>query len=121
MTKFRIAAFAAALIAVAGCAPTTPSSTDRAAVAENAGVATFKQTYSGVVTGTDIKGATALIYVDINGMNQMDEQSEIDMKSAMLAQWKSIWRKNHPGRHATITLELHDFRGNLIYSKKAKA
>ncbi|MDQ2872627.1 MAG: hypothetical protein M3R35_05820 [Candidatus Eremiobacteraeota bacterium] len=121
MSKLRIAAFVAATIAVAGCAPATSSSTDRAAVAENAGIGSFKQTYSGVVTGADVKGTTALVYVDVNGMNQMDEQSEIDMKSAMLTQWKSLWRKNHPGQHATLTLELHDFRGNLVYTKKTKA
>ncbi|HEY8314429.1 MAG TPA: hypothetical protein VIG51_09685 [Candidatus Baltobacteraceae bacterium] len=122
MTKLRTAALAAALIAVAGCATTKPSSpADVTTARENAGVANLKQTYSGVVEGTDVNGATLRVYVDINGIDSMDESAEDAMKQQLLARWKRVWAKNNPGKHATLAVELHDFQGKLIFTETTKA
>ncbi|MGZ3562505.1 MAG: hypothetical protein ACXVAS_11725 [Vulcanimicrobiaceae bacterium] len=105
----------------AGCTSTKPSSAADPVVAqENDSVAALKQKYSGVVQGTDVNGATLRVYIDVDGMSSMDEDAEGAMKQQILAQWKSIWAKNHPGKHGTVIVELRDFQGNPVFTEKAK-
>ena len=105
----------------AACTSSKPmSASDATTAQENDSVAGLKQRYSGVVQGTDVNGDTLRVYIDVNGMDSMDEDAEIAMKRQILSQWKSVWAKNHPGRHATVTVELRDFQGNPVFSEKAK-
>lgn len=106
----------AALLVCAACADqhavTTP------AERESQRADALKGHYTGVIMGNDVKGTTLTLYIDVNGMNGMDEDAEIAMKRYALAFWKKTWMQDHPRAHGALTLVLRDFTGGEVYRKK---
>ena len=121
--KFASFSIVAVMLATSlvACTSSKPiSASDALTSQENDSVAGLKQKYSGVVEGTDVNGETLRVYIDVNGMDSMDEDAELNMKRQILSEWKSTWAKNHSGKHATVTVELRDFQGNPVYTEKIK-
>jgi hypothetical protein len=122
-TESRTLVFAALLAAfAAGCTPinsTAPA--DPAAQREQAAVGDLKSRYKDVVTGTDVQKQTLIVYVDVDNMYSMDEDSEAAMKSQALAEWKHVWSAAHPGKHAKLQLSLRDYYGKEIYSATTRS
>lgn len=117
MSALKPAALTALLLLVACSGAQQQSTEDR----ETAALAPLKQTYSGVVTGFDLKPHdTLIIFIDANGYLGMDDDAVNAMKKVLLAKWTGVWKDNHPGRHATIHLELHDFMNRKWAAESAK-
>jgi hypothetical protein len=74
----------------------------------------LKNRYKDVVTGTDVKGSTLVLYVDVNNLYSMDETSEDALKSQTLTQWKRIWLAEHPNKHVKVRLSVRDYYGNEV-------
>lgn len=130
MSILRIA-FTAVLLAAlpallfAGCEPARPAANAASpqTVQEQRAVDALglKTRYKDVVTGTDIKGNTLLLYVDVENLNSMDEQGENAMRSSTLAQWVRIWRSAHPHKHGKLRLSLRDYYGTETAADTANA
>lgn len=86
---------------------------------EQGAVAPLKDKYKDVVTGTDVKDHTLVVYVDVNNMYSMDEDAEAAMKADALARWKSVWSSAHPRMHAVLHLSLRDYYGKEVYASSA--
>jgi hypothetical protein len=80
----------------------------------------LKQNYKDVVMGTDVKGETLVVYVDVNNLYSMDEQSEDELRSQTLAHWKRIWSAAHPNKHVKLRLSLRDYYGNEVTGDTAR-
>jgi|GEM_PF-1018222 len=74
----------------------------------------LKQNYKDVVMGTDVKGETLVIYVDVNNLYSMDEQAEDSLRSQTLERWKRIWSGAHPNKHVKVRVSLRDYYGNEV-------
>lgn len=112
-----IALFAASL---AACSQSSAGpAADPVLAKEQAAVAPLKDKYKDVVTGTDVKDATLVMYVDVNNMYSMDEDAEAAMKADALARWKSVWSGAHPHKHAVLHLTLRDYYGKEVYASSA--
>jgi hypothetical protein len=79
----------------------------------------MKQAYPGVVQGTDVKGNTMRVYVDVDGIYSMDSAAEDAMKANLLARWKRVWSQNHPHEHGRVTVEIRDFKDKLMMTERA--
>lgn len=112
----RMVLFTVVLLVFGGCAAGNSGTTlaDRESHSADA----LKKQYAGVIMGNDVKGSTLILYIDVNGMNQMDEDAEIAMKQHALVFWKTLWSKDHPNKHGAITVILRDFTGNEVYREK---
>lgn len=115
----RLALIATVLLVFGGCAAGTGNSGGTLADRESQSAGALKKQYVGVIMGNDVKGSTLMLYIDVNGMNQMDEDAEIAMKQHALAFWKKTWSKDHPHKRGTVTVILRDFTGNEVYREKA--
>ena len=104
-----------ALLPACSSAPTAATS-DAVTAREQASVDVLKARYKDVITGTDVQNHTLKVYVDVNNMYSMDEQTEADMKTQALALWKRTWTLAHPHKHATLRLSLRDYYGKEVYS-----
>lgn len=107
------------MLGCAAAACSQPASVNPVQAKEEAAVAPLKARYKNVVTGTDVKDRTLILYVDVNNMLSMDEQAEIDMKAAALQRWKGVWSKAHAGKHGVVRLSVRDYYGKEIYTKSA--
>lgn len=116
------AAFAALLLLIpCACGGTSQTaSSDPVTAREQQAVGVLKTRYKDVITGTDVHGRTLTVYVDVENMYSMDEQSEADMKAQALAKWRKVWSAEHPRAHATLRLSLRDYYGKEIYSGSAR-
>ncbi|HET9031226.1 MAG TPA: hypothetical protein VFN49_13720 [Candidatus Aquilonibacter sp.] len=108
-----------ALLAVACSSAPTPQ--ERAEQTERDAMAPLKQRYPDVVMGFDFHGTSADVSVDLNQEIQMDDDKEDAMRNQAVAMWRSAWMKANPGKHATLTLRILDFRGNVNWKKTTKA
>lgn len=115
----RLARIAAFLLILGGCTSGTGTSGGTVADRESQSANALKKQYAGVIMGNDVKGSTLMLYIDVNGMDQMDEDAEIAMKKHALAFWKNAWSKDHPHRHDAVTVILRDFTGKEVYREKA--
>ena len=110
--------------AITGCSwgVKATASADPAAAREQKAVDALrlKQNYKDVVMGTEIKGATLVIYVDVNNLYSMDEQDEEALRSQTLEHWKRIWRAAHPHGHMKLRLSLRDYYGNEVTGDTAR-
>ncbi len=121
MSTLRKAGIVALLAAVlAACSSAPAPNIDPALAKEQDAVATLKTKYAGVVTGTDVKDRTLLMYVDVNAMSEMDEDAESAMKADALQRWKSVWLRAHPHKHGVVHLSVRDYYGKEIYSSSAR-
>ncbi|MHB1550732.1 MAG: hypothetical protein ACYDEU_05235 [Vulcanimicrobiaceae bacterium] len=122
MTSVRFATMlCAALLLASGCAPNRPPSPAAIARArELQHVARLKSEYKGVVMGVDAKGTLLSVFVDINGLDSMDVDSENSMQAKALQLWREAWSAAHPHRHATLYVRLRDYYGKTVYSEKTK-
>jgi hypothetical protein len=80
----------------------------------------LKQNYKDIVMGTDVKGETLVVYVDVNNLYSMDEQAEDALRSQTLEHWKRIWSAAHPHRHMKLRLSLRDYYGNELTGDTAR-
>jgi hypothetical protein len=80
----------------------------------------LKKTYAGVVSGVEVRGTAAMIYVDANQLNQMDEVKDLELKALALKQFEQAWKRNHPGAHAKLSVSFRDFTGAEIVTKHGK-
>ena len=87
---------------------------------EQHAVQDLKTRYKDVVMGTDVQKNTLDVYVDVNNMYSMDEQSEAAMKAQALAEWKRVWTAAHPHTHGTIRLSVRDYYGKEVYASAAR-
>ena len=117
----RLALLASGFLLCAGCASGTANSPATLADRESQAANAFKSRYAGVIMGNDVKGTVLTLYIDVNGMNRMDEDAEIAMKQRALAFWKSRWSSDHPHKRAVVTVILRDFTGGEVYREKAPA
>lgn len=80
----------------------------------------FKSKYSDTIMGFDFKGTSVDISIDANALMSMDDDSEAALKSQAIRDWANTWRNTHPGKHATVTLRILDFRGTQYAKEFAK-
>lgn len=128
MSRFRTAlaglvALTALAATLAACSTTQKlrASDDPITTKEQQQAAALKPLYKDVVMGTDVKGETLVLYVDVNNLDSMDEPAEDSMKAAALARWKQIWLSSHPGKHAKLTVVLRDYFGNEVFTENTRA
>jgi hypothetical protein len=123
--SFLTALAGAAMLSTAlGACSTTQklrASDDPVTVKEQNQAAALKSRYKNVITGTDVKGETLVIYVDVNELYSMDEPAEDAMKAEALARWKRIWSASHPGKHAKLNVVLRDYYGNEVFTEATHA
>lgn len=93
-----------------------PSADDRAAN----GLLGLKSSYKGIVTGAEVRGTVAMIYVDANLLNQMDEDKELQLKAKALKQFEQLWKRSHPSAHAHLTVSFRDFTGAELITERGK-
>jgi hypothetical protein len=108
------------MLAACGPAATTSAGGNPTLAQEQSAVASLKTKYKDVVQGTDVKGNTLLVYVDVDNMYSMDEDAEDAMKADALNRWKAVWTKAHPHKHATLHLSMRDYYGKEVYASSAK-
>ncbi|MDQ6823457.1 MAG: hypothetical protein M3Z07_03045 [Candidatus Eremiobacteraeota bacterium] len=106
----------AALLFCAACAEQHATATPAERESQRADA--LEKQYAGVIMGSEVKGTTLTLYIDVNGMNGMDEDAEIAMKRNALGFWKKTWSQDHPRAHSTLTLLLRDFTGSEVYRKR---
>jgi hypothetical protein len=126
MTRLSLSAIGAIAVlsaALAACSTTgkTQTSGDAVTVKDQQQAAALKSRYKDVITGTDIKGETLVVFVDVNNLYSMDEAAEDAMKADALARWKRIWSASHPGKHAKLTVVLRDYYGNEVFRETTRA
>jgi hypothetical protein len=120
------ASVAAALLgpALTGCTSsgTATASSDPLVAREQRAVDAMhlKQQYKDVVMGSEVKGQTLVLYVDVNNLYSMDEDSEGAMRTDTLARWKHIWQTAHPHKRGTLRLSLRDYYGNEVTGDTAR-
>jgi|SRR5689334_2831706 hypothetical protein len=127
MSRFRTALAGLVALAALSAMPAACSTTDKLRASddpittkEQQQAATLKPRYKDVIMGTDVKGETLVLYVDVNNLDSMDEPAEDAMKADALAQWKKIWLSNHPGKHAKVTVVLRDYFGNEVFTENTR-
>jgi len=111
-----------AVVLSGGCAcaqhPAPQSLDDR----ENAAMASLKARYKDVVTGTEVKGTTLFVYVDINSLYSMEESDETAFKHDALARWRTAWLRAHQNAgHPTLTVSFRDYYGREVGKESARA
>lgn len=106
--------------ALAACSQTTARGSNPLLAKEQTAVASLKTKYKDVVMGTDVKGHTLLVYVDVNNLYSMDENSEDAMKADALSRWKAAWSAAHPDEHAKLDLSFRDYYGKEIYTASVR-
>ncbi len=74
----------------------------------------LKQHYKDVVMGTEVKGDTLVVYVDVNNLYSMDQSDEDDLRAQTLAKWKRIWSAAHPKQHRALRVSYRDYYGNEV-------
>lgn len=103
---------AVAFVLFAACAPSAPRSSGQAADdRETQSLLGLKRSYAAVVSGVDVRGTTAMVYVDVNQLHQLDETSETSFKAIALKQFENVWKRNHRGAHGKLSVALRDFTG----------
>lgn len=115
-----VSAIAAFAFALAACSQGAQPRVDPAIAREQSAAASIKTQYKDVILGTDVKDRTLTVYVDVNNLYSMDEDSELTMKAAVLARWKRAWSAAHPHKHATLHLSMRDYYGKEIYTASAR-
>lgn len=113
-----------ALTALALCAACSapPSAQERARDAELAAVAPLRTKYQGVVMGFDVShGTTLVVSLDMQDLvDQMDDGTQNAMRRDVLSRWSGAWKAQHPGEHAALEVRFVDFRGNPVFTDRAK-
>lgn len=77
-------------------------------------MAPLKTKYKDVITGTEIRDRTLVIYVEPNAMYSMDEDAEAAMKADALQRFKAAWTRTHPHTHGVLRLDVRDYFGREI-------
>jgi hypothetical protein len=80
----------------------------------------LKQHYKDIVMGTEVKGQTLVVYVDVDNLYSMDESSEDALRAQTLRQWTRIWSASHPHKHTLLRLSLRDYYGNEVTGDSAR-
>ena len=124
-TSLATALLGSALAALAACTQssgTASASADPTAIREQRSVDALrlKQRYKDIVMGSEVKGETLVLYIDVNNLYSMDEQAEDAMRSQTLAQWAKIWAGAHPRKHMKLRLSLRDYYGNEVTGDTAR-
>lgn len=102
-------------LALAACAAAAPKANPTLAQEQRAADA-FKARYPAVIMGEDVHDRTLTFYVDVNGLYSLDPQTQDEMQTRALADWKRAWKRAHPHRHAILRLSLRDYYGKEIYA-----
>ena len=106
---------------LAGCSQSAPPSAgDALAARENQALAPLKAAYKPAITGIDAKGTTLDLFVNADQLDSMDEPVEDQMKVQALRRWKSVWKGDHPGKHATLRVRLRNYFGEEVFSESTK-
>ncbi|MEO6913799.1 MAG: hypothetical protein ABI182_07260 [Candidatus Baltobacteraceae bacterium] len=93
---------------------------DRETAAIAPSVARAKTRYKSVVMGSDIRGSTLLISIDAEGLSEMDTDAEDGLLAGFLTDWKRVWLKANPGKHAKLVVEFQNYYGQEEVSRSAK-
>jgi hypothetical protein len=110
-----------ASIVLAGCSqPATQGTAGQTADREAAAFQPLKAKYAPVITGIDVKGTTLDLFVDADQLISMDEPVEDKMKAEALSRWRTIWKADNPGKHATLRVRLRNYYGETQFSESAK-
>jgi hypothetical protein len=104
---------------IAACTPAL-SPQQRIDAQEMTAVTPLRAKYAPAVDGLDVKGDTLVVGVDLQGLSDMDELDEVDMKHDILSKWRAAWIDAHPNAHATIHVQFLDFRGNQESAESVK-
>ena len=120
MLRYLAAVTALAALLGACSAPRTTSGADTVASREQQAVSDLKTRYKDVVSGTDVQNNTLVVYVNVDNLYSMDEQSEADMKAQALSEWKRVWSAANPHRHALLHLSMRDYYGKEIFSASTR-
>jgi len=84
-------------------------------------MAPLKAAYPGAVMGFDFHGPVVDVSIDMNGLEDLDDDTEAAMKKAAVTRWRSAWIATHPRQHATLTIRLIDFQGRPEFTFTTKA
>jgi hypothetical protein len=125
MSIVRCAAVLGVLVLV-GCSANSPravaTSADPSIAREQQAVdaLNLKQRYKDIVMGSEVKGTTLVVYIDVNNLYSMDESSEDALRSQTLAQWKRIWSAAHPKQHKLLRVSFRDYYGNEVVGNSTR-
>jgi len=120
MNRLAPACAVAAVMLLCGCGGSASNGGTSAAGKETAALHALKNRYGAVVSGVDVRGTTAIVYVNVDQLQSMDEESEATMEGYALALWERAWRREHPRQHATLTVSVRDFTGAEIKAERGK-
>lgn len=84
-------------------------------------MAPLKAAYPGAVMGFDFHGSRVDVSIDMNGLEDLDDDTEAAMKAKAVALWRSAWTASHPHRHEKLTVRLIDFQGRPQFTLTTKA
>lgn len=113
MSIVRRVAFVTFACVLAACTQPAPKQ-DPTLAKEDAAVAPLKAKYKDVITGTEVRDRTLIMYVEPNAMYSMDEDAEAAMKADALQRFKVAWTRTHPHRHAVLRLDVRDYFGREL-------
>jgi hypothetical protein len=120
VAAFRVIALAVAAAALSAACSSSSSHQERDA-AELAAVASLQRTYSGLVTGLDVRPENTLVVsLDLQRYIETDDETIAAMKRDALVRWRSAWISAHPREHAVIHVRFIDFIGRKVAEESAK-
>lgn len=118
-----LAAFWVALLSGCGSSPKpSPQQVilNRETAALQPSIDRAKTRYKSVVMGSDIQSNTLVISIDAEGFSEMDSDAEDALIANLLADWKRVWLKNNPGKHAKLVLKFQNYYGQEEISRSIK-
>jgi hypothetical protein len=72
------------------------------------------------VVGFAVQGTRIDVAVDPNLWQALDDGGDQAIKTEALSRWKTAWSEENPGRHATLTVRLIDYRGHEFFRETTK-
>jgi hypothetical protein len=117
MAMYRVFSAALALVIFGACSGTSPQ--EAGVAREIAYMQPMRADSDNTVVGFATQGTRMDVAIDLNLWQQLDDGGD-GIKTEALDRWKTAWSKENPGRHATLTVRLIDYRGHEFFRETAK-
>ncbi len=80
----------------------------------------IRKTTDDIATGFQPEGNRIDISIDLSGYQDLSGDSIPPFQAYAMKNWKAAWRKENPGKHATLTVRFLDYTGKPFFSESAK-
>lgn len=64
--------------------------------------------------GSDVKGTVFAVSADAEKWSENGEDTESALQVRLLDAFAKSWSKHHPGKHAKLTLRIHNYYGEAM-------